>query len=252
MEQTNHLLTTLKKYLKAQGITYRQLAEELELSEASVKRLFSEQSFSLKRLEEICKYLDIDFYDLARMSKEREEGISKVLTIEQERSLANNPKLLAFLYLLISGWSLPLIKTGYEISELELSKILLKLDQLGLIELHPHNKVRLLVSKNVFWRKDGPIWNLYKKRVQDEFLDYAFDSPNERLVFLPGKLSDASQKIILKQVDKLIKQFNELAEMDASLPLTGRSSTGLLVAFRPWVLSLISNLKKSPAQPVSP
>ena len=244
MGQTTKLVETLKKYLKAKGITYRQLAQELELSEASVKRLFSEQSFSLKRLEDICKLLDLEFYDLARMSKASEEGASEALTIEQERSLADNPKLLTFLYLLISGWSLALIKDGYDISELECSQLLLELDQLGLIELHPHNKFRVLVSQNVFWRKDGPIWNLYKKRVEDEFLDYPFDLTNERLMFLPGKLSEASLKTIVKQLDKLIKQFNELAAMDASLPTKGRSSTGLLIAFRPWVLSMVSDLKR--------
>ena len=185
MTQTTKLLETLKKYLKAKGLTYRDLAKELRLSEASIKRLFSERSFSLKRLEDVCKVLDLDFYDLARMSKLDEEGGTKELTIEQEQGLANNPKLLTFLYLLISGWSASLIMSEYEITELELNHILLQLDQLGLIELHPNNKIRVLLSKTVFWRKDGPIWNLYKRRVQEEFLNYPFNLPNDRLVFIP-------------------------------------------------------------------
>ena len=53
MSQTDQILTALKKCLRAKGLTYRDVAAALELSEASVKRLFSEQSFSLKRLEEI-------------------------------------------------------------------------------------------------------------------------------------------------------------------------------------------------------
>ena len=245
MEQTTKLLSTLKRYLKVKGITYQNLAQELKLSEASVKRLFSEKSFSLKRLEEVCKVVDLDFYDLARMAKMGGEEDADVLTVEQEGSLAKNPKLLTFLYLLMSGWSPSLIVEEFQYSELESSQFLLELDRLALIELHPNNKVRLRVSKHIFWRQNGPIWQLYRKRIQEEFFDYTFDSPNERLVFVPGKLSDASLKTILKQMDKLVKQFEEIAEMEASFPLHERVSSGLLVAFRPWVLSLIDDLKKT-------
>ncbi|MGK5092824.1 helix-turn-helix transcriptional regulator [Deltaproteobacteria bacterium TL4] len=243
MTQTSKLLETLKRYLKAKGLTYRDLATDLGLSEASVKRLFSEHSFSLKRLEEVCKLLDLDFYDLARMSKMHDDPAA-TLTNEQEQELAKSPKLLTFLYLLISGWSPELIVSEYDITSLELSQILLNLDQLGVIELHPNNKVRVLVSKNMFWRKDGPIWELYKKRIQNEYLNHPFNLSNERLVFVPGKLSEASTKTILKQIDKLVKQFMELAAMDASIPTEDRISTGLVVAFRPWVLSFLSELKR--------
>ncbi|QKQ27496.1 hypothetical protein [Candidatus Reidiella endopervernicosa] len=43
MSQTNALLATLKRALRMRGITYRQLAETLEMSEASIKRLFSKK-----------------------------------------------------------------------------------------------------------------------------------------------------------------------------------------------------------------
>jgi DNA-binding Xre family transcriptional regulator len=46
---------TLKQELRKQRITYRRVSEALELSETSVKRLFSEEAFSLKRLEKICE-----------------------------------------------------------------------------------------------------------------------------------------------------------------------------------------------------
>ena len=69
MTQTAELLNTLKKCLKAKGLNYRDLARRSNLSEASIKRLFSEQSFSLRRLEEVCRFLDMSIYDLARMTR---------------------------------------------------------------------------------------------------------------------------------------------------------------------------------------
>ena len=44
------LVEALKRVLKAQGLTYANLAERIGMSEASVKRMFSEQSIRLERL----------------------------------------------------------------------------------------------------------------------------------------------------------------------------------------------------------
>ena len=66
MAQINPLLKTLKKALKAHGLTYLKIAEALELSEASVKRLFAEQTISLQRLEQICQLMEMEISDLVQ------------------------------------------------------------------------------------------------------------------------------------------------------------------------------------------
>lgn len=42
MAQTRLIIDTLKHELRRQGINYKKVAQKLELSEASVKRLFSD------------------------------------------------------------------------------------------------------------------------------------------------------------------------------------------------------------------
>ena len=59
--RTSTLISTLKATLKARDLTYGELGSRIGLSEASVKRLFSEETFTLKRVEEICNVLEIDF-----------------------------------------------------------------------------------------------------------------------------------------------------------------------------------------------
>ncbi len=49
MSQSAALVATLKQALRAQGKTYVDVAEALDLSVASVKRLFAQNSFSLER-----------------------------------------------------------------------------------------------------------------------------------------------------------------------------------------------------------
>lgn len=245
MNQTANLLQTLKQYLKAKGITYKQLAGEMGLSEASVKRLFSKKSFSLNRLEEVCRILDINFYDLALMDKQRNMETADTLTIEQEHVLVNDPKLLTFLYFLINGWSVSRIVQEYDFSEIEAWKMMRELEELGLLECHPNDRVRMRISKNIFWQTNGPLWQAYHQRFIDDFMDNAFGLPNERLVFSPGQFSEASLKIIRKKIDNLVKEYNQLAEMDSALPLEGRHSTGLFIGFRSWVFSMIANLRRN-------
>ena len=47
MAQAGPLIETLKRELKAQGKTYVDVANVLDLSEASVKRLFADKNFTL-------------------------------------------------------------------------------------------------------------------------------------------------------------------------------------------------------------
>src|SRR5581483_8489450 len=49
MEQRAALVDALKRALKARGITYAQVAEVMELSEPSVKRMFASGQFTLER-----------------------------------------------------------------------------------------------------------------------------------------------------------------------------------------------------------
>ena len=74
MEQTHQLIDTLKKELRRVGKTYADVAKELDLSEASVKRLFSERNFSLYRLEKTCTLIGIDMAELVDSMRSRQRG----------------------------------------------------------------------------------------------------------------------------------------------------------------------------------
>ena len=113
MDETRQLVDALKRCLKMRGLTYRALAQRINLSEASVKRLFSDHSFSLKRLEQICGALEISLADLVRMV-DRGSSRSTTLSLEQEQALARDPALLSYFYLLLNGCTEAEIQSGYE------------------------------------------------------------------------------------------------------------------------------------------
>ena len=57
MSQISQISNTLKQLLRQHQITYKDIAEKLNMSEANIKRIFSTNSFALDRLEQICEIL---------------------------------------------------------------------------------------------------------------------------------------------------------------------------------------------------
>ena len=66
MSQVTELIDTLKRLLREAGITYAVVADQLGLSEASIKRGFSSRSFTLERVVAICDLLEIPLAEVAQ------------------------------------------------------------------------------------------------------------------------------------------------------------------------------------------
>ncbi|RPI59533.1 MAG: XRE family transcriptional regulator [Lysobacterales bacterium] len=247
MAQVSLLVTELKRYLKSQGITYAALGKQLELSESSVKRLFARQSFSLRRLEQILNLLGLEIADLVAMMNERREFLTE-LTPEQEDALLADPKQLLLTYLLINGWTLPAITSTFAIDDTEVERLLIRLHRARIIELLPFNRVKLLTARNFTWRKDGPVQRFFVREVQREFLDSSFAGPGEHLRFVAGLLSRTSLAQLTQSIERLAREFDELARRDAALPPSERSSCSAVFALRPWEFSMFAALRRQPAE----
>lgn len=243
MNQTTRLIEALKKSLRARGLGYRDVARALDLSEASVKRIFASGNFSLKRLEAVCALLDMSLHDLTRLAGTEAETVT-TLTLKQEEALATDPRLLTCFYLLLNGWTPDQIADRYRLDDLLTVRMLAALDRLKLIELYPDNRVRLRTARTIAWRRDGPVRKLYERQARAEFLDTAFTRPDESLNFATGQLSAPSVRLLQRKIDRLLREFDELVELDMALPLPDKTSVALLVAARPWVFSVFEEQKQ--------
>ncbi|MFZ6743318.1 helix-turn-helix domain-containing protein [Undibacterium sp. JH2W] len=243
MNLTQQITTALKKHLKQKGLTYAQLAAHLQISEASVKRLFSESTFTVRRLEAICQLLELDFLELARLARGQQE-LKAELSEKQEQTLADQPKLLGVFYLLLNQWQVKEISKKFDIVETELLQLLMGLERLELIELHPQNRIKLLTHTTLQWRADGPIRKKYQAQVMEEFLQSDFENEQAVLRFETRELSTASIAVLQRKMGRLLTEFNELADIDASLSSEQRQGVALLMATRPWVFSLFSDLQR--------
>jgi transcriptional regulator with XRE-family HTH domain len=243
MAQVALLVDQLKRYLRGQGVTYASLARRLRLSESSVKRSFSRQSFTIERLEQICNLVGLEISDLVELMN-RERNYLTELTAEQERTLVQEPKLLLLAYLLVTGWQVEQVVANFRIDEPEASQLLIRLHRARIIELLPLNRVKLLTARDFTWRKDGPIQRFFAEQVQAEFLASQFAGQSERLRFVGGTLSRTSLTQMQQAIDRIAREFNELSRRDSSLPLAERHGCSAVFAIRPWEFSMFQDLRR--------
>lgn len=248
MADTQQLIDTLKRLLKARGITYAAMSRSVGLSEASVKRLFSARTFTLARLDQFCAALDIDIFELARLARGG-ASVVREMSDSQEAALARDAKLLSVFYLLLSDWSAQDILARYVLTRAELTRLLVRLDRLELIELMPEDRVRLKVPKRLRLHPGGPIDRVHGKRVLVDFTAAEFDRCGGRFRFEYRELSQASYELLKRKLDQLTSEMIELAELDGTLPPAERTSCGMLIAIRPWSLSMVTGLAPRTAAP---
>ena len=243
MAQAGPLIDTLKRELKAHGKTYVDVATVLELSEASVKRLFADKNFTLQRLELICDMLNIELSELVqRMSKEQHQLIQ--LTREQEKEIANDLTLLLITVSVISGMSYEDIIYSYDIPEAVCFQKLAQLDRLKIIDLLPNNRVKLLVAPNFHWLPNGPIQQVFQEKVEQDFFSSRFDKANEKLIVTNAILTDSSNARLQKKMERLAAEFNELMQEDHAAPSQQKNGTTMVLAIRQWQYSLFKKMSK--------
>ncbi len=243
MAQTSLIIKALKSSLKENNLTYVDVAEALALSEASVKRIFSEENISLQRLDVICQMMNLEICDLTRIAEQQHQQITE-LTEEQEAEFVKQPKLLFVAYMLLNDFDFQQIQEYYEIEELEGIQLLAHLDRIKFIDLLPGNRVKLLTSRNFRWRKHGAIERLFHQHIRKEFFQSNFTKNNEMMKFSGSMLSRPSILVMHRKIEKLIYEFNELAKADAKLPFEERLGCSVVGAIRPWEFSLFAQYRK--------
>jgi len=245
MPQTKSIIDTLKQELRKQGVTYKQVARTLKLSEASVKRLFSEKSFTLSRLGQVCEVLDLEISDLIHQM-EKNIDLTTQLSIEQETELVADIKLLLMAHFLMSKLKFTDIIEIYDISETEGIQLLAKLDRMKIIELQPGNRVKLMISKNFELIPNGPIQHFYEQKVQSEFFSSSFDGGGEFRIFVSGMFSRPANAELIKKIKHLAYDAQELKSESESLPLDEQFGCSLIMAIRPWEVKLFDQLRRVP------
>ncbi|AZZ35729.1 hypothetical protein CIK05_02575 [Bdellovibrio sp. qaytius] len=130
------LKDAIKSVLKLQKKSYEDLAEELEISVPTVKRILTKEEIGLSRLLHICDYLKVSLTELEKIANHNKNATKNTFTEKQEEFLAKNTNYLTFLLMMYSGQTLEEIQSKTKIDDKSMKLYLLRLEKLDLITYH--------------------------------------------------------------------------------------------------------------------
>ncbi len=246
MSSPEQVLHVLRAEMRGAGITYKTLAERIQMSESSVKRMFGQKDMTLSRLAQICKACGIGMEDVLRRSADVKPH-ADTLTLQQERSLIANPKLLLIAICCLGHWTLEQVLETYSLSEPECIGCLAELDRLGVIELKPMNRYSLRVSNAFRWIADGPVQQFFRDHVVNDYFSGRFDGPGETLMCIPARLSLPSAQELVQKIQVLAGELARLHQNDRRLPPAERDGFSLLLGFRSWEFAAFTALRRQGA-----
>lgn len=175
MSSTQSRVALIKAELMSQGLSYADLA--LDLSESSVKRMLAPGGeMPRSRVDELCRVLKLDFAERAGRLAARGPELRE-LSLAQKKAVVAGPKLLLIAICCLSHWTLEDVLSRHRVAGAVAVAALAQLDRLGVIELRPHNRYKLLVAKTLRWRAQGPV--ILSKR--SDFFAGGFDGEGELL-----------------------------------------------------------------------
>ena len=243
MSETNELFAVIKAQLRFHGLNYKTLAEQLHLSEASIKRIFSQKEVSLSRLEQICACFHMslsEVYALVGKNKDRILHLSE----NQEQELVSELELLLVAICILNHWTFQDILKFYTISEHELIRYAARLDHMKIIELQPGNHFKRLIDPHFHWIANGPIQRFFQKNIQHDFFSCHFEKPTELYLVRSGMLTEQDNLLFQKILNETANKFVMLCRDTIEIPIEQRHGTALIVAMRPWVPQIFDSLTR--------
>ena len=243
MSTTADLVSALKKELKAAGMTYADLARELGMAESSVKRMLAKGDMPLTRVDAMCRALRMDFAELAQRVADA-QPLLKELTLEQERAVVQDERLLLVAINVLSQWTLEQMTATYRMTEPEVVKCLAQLDRIGVIELKPLNRYRLKVAKTFRWRPHGPVMAFFREQVVLDYFGGGFDGTGEHLQLVHGTISRALAPAFVERLQRVAQDFAQQHQTDQKLKATEVEGYTLVLAMRRWEFSAFTRQRR--------
>ena len=244
MSSTQDLITTLKAELRRAGITYAQLAVELGMAESSIKRVFAKGDMPLSRIDEVLAVLKMDFAELARLVA-LDSPLRREMTLEQERAVVADPKLLLAAICALSQWTLEQMVQTYSLSKPQAVGCLLALDKLGFLELRANNRYRLKIDKTFRWRPDGPVMQFFRQHAVGDYFSGDFGDVGELLMLVHGQISPAQAALFNERLQRLAQDFAQQHLADQKLPLSDRTAYTMVIGMRSWLFAPFRQLLRA-------
>jgi transcriptional regulator with XRE-family HTH domain len=228
-----HLVDALKTALRKRGRTYAEIATALSVSEATVKRDLSKGTLGLDRFAQICEAVGVSLDELTSHIEAR-AALTEQLTYDQEQTIVSDPKLWLVSLCVLNHWTFQEIQSRYDITAPDLTRYLLMLDEIGVLELHEENRIRLRLARHFKWRPNGPFIKTFREHLAQEFLRGDFDDKQEFFRLVTASLSPASMQILFDRMKQIASEIATLHIKDQRIPRDTKTTVTAVLAIREW------------------
>ncbi len=229
----------LKASLRARGLRQVDIARQLDVGVATVRRWLSGQGLTLSRFERLCRLANVTLTELVAESATGLPGRQTRFTPSQERALADDQELSFLFFALLHGWPPDDCRQDLDISEERLAAHLNRLVRLGLIDLSPAGRIRLRTVPTVAWRRGGPLARHFHNRIKQLILEADYGSPDLFYLSDVVKLSLAAQQRIRELMERLRRDAHEIADIDRRGPEQDRSWQAVFLLLRPLDMNAV-------------
>ena len=236
--QTHHqvsaLLGVLKQLFRARGLHYRDVAERLGVTERTVKRWFADEGLTMDVVEDLCGVIGMTFIELVEMAKNELDVRPQQLSREQEQLLFSDLQQALVFMLLTRGWSSHEVQRDCGLPEALLVSHLVRLEKIGLVELLPGNKVRLLYGRNIRWRENGEAGRAFARGLKNLFSTMDYSDPEAVWAMQVVNLSPHSLAELRMKFRRLITEVLQIADSDRRSTIEGKRWHAVLLTTHPF------------------
>lgn len=221
----------IKILMKQKKLKYEDLAEELECSIPTIKRILGVEDLSLQRLFEICDFLNVELSELIILSEKNNETKAIEFSSTQIDFLVKHPTYLPYLALLYGGQTPEEIAQKYQLTRLSTEKYLLNLEKIGLIKVTGKMKVKPTYSELPSLGNSKLAVLYYQKIIQnsatyfEKFISekiFENEQLNQKSIekeigqysMMTLEISRSSFKDWKKELDELLQKLHHLAEFE--------------------------------------
>jgi transcriptional regulator with XRE-family HTH domain len=210
-------LVRIKQELKARGIKYSELAELMDMSEVTVKRMLNSSNISLSRMMFLGELLKLDLTELLT-PKGKAKATQSFFTEEQDQAFFEKPKLWSyFVELFYNRKSPPEIEREHALTALSTYQYLRELENLKLIHLNPKNNVDILVKAPIGFNRNSKVINRHISHMMEVSYKAVMDDDEENDdYFLRVKPMRLTQPVYLKLIEELkavMDKYSEVSEV---------------------------------------
>lgn len=232
------LFDKIKAKCKSQGMTYKDLAIGLELSEASIKRIFSKRTCSLDHFHKICELVHIHPQELYLES----HSIINPLKVNSklETYFLENYSVFLFYRQLSFQPDTNEIKAKNNLSHKAIKYYLNELVKLNLIKIGQKNKIEFLYSQVIELPSQGRLIQKIRKEWMPFMLNKIMESPNDNKHMLETftvSLSNQSAAKFRRKLYELEEEMFAQAERD-KLTMRKDKGVGVIWAMGPYRMAI--------------